>query len=274
MLPAKQAAWEKRLSEEIQWSVLEPESISSSSGATLAKQDDLSILVSGKAEKDVYTLSANSELKEITGLRLEVLPDDSLPNKGPGRAADGNFILSEIRLRVAPQAQPDESLVVELKNPTADYSQAQYEVQKSADNNAATGWAIASELGKPHQAIYEAHGKINWDGSTRVTIELDHQNGTYTLGRFRLAVTSAAQPLLRKEALPPEIAQIVQVKAEDRDQDQNDKLLTYYRTIDADSVGLTKEIKQLESLQPKQRTTGAQDLMWALINSSAFLFNR
>ena len=30
---------------------------------------------------------------------LEVLPDDSLPQFGPGRADDGNFVLSELELK-------------------------------------------------------------------------------------------------------------------------------------------------------------------------------
>ena len=33
----------------------------------------------------------------LTGLRLDVLGDDSLPHGGPGRATNGNFALSDVR---------------------------------------------------------------------------------------------------------------------------------------------------------------------------------
>ena len=35
-------------------------------------------------------------------LRLEVLPDRSLPSQGPGRAGNGNFVLSELTASVVP----------------------------------------------------------------------------------------------------------------------------------------------------------------------------
>src|SRR3712207_7146020 len=51
-----------------------------------------------------YTTLSRSEtdLKEITGIRLEVLADPRLPQNGPGRAKDGNFVLTEFELKAAP----------------------------------------------------------------------------------------------------------------------------------------------------------------------------
>jgi hypothetical protein len=42
---------------------------------------------------------AKSASTRITGVSLEVLPDDSLPQFGPGRQADANFVLSEMELK-------------------------------------------------------------------------------------------------------------------------------------------------------------------------------
>ena len=61
--------------------------------------NDGSILVGGILPGiDVYTFSVNSSATAITGFRLEVLTDPSLPANGPGRASNGNFVLTELQL--------------------------------------------------------------------------------------------------------------------------------------------------------------------------------
>jgi hypothetical protein len=45
-------------------------------------------------------------LAGITGIRLEAVEDSSLPTGGPGFAANGNFVLTEIELDAAPIPEP------------------------------------------------------------------------------------------------------------------------------------------------------------------------
>ena len=63
----------------------------------------------GRNRNGVVTISAETDLTGITGLRLEVLTDSRLPNNGPGRATDGNFVLNELELTAAPKAEPQAS---------------------------------------------------------------------------------------------------------------------------------------------------------------------
>ena len=90
------------------WTVLDPSSFISANGATLTKQGDLSILASGtNPATDTYTITARTSLTGITGIRLEVMEDASLPTDGPGRAApSGNFKLTEIGLAAESSAVP------------------------------------------------------------------------------------------------------------------------------------------------------------------------
>ena len=61
----------------------------------MTEQGDFSILLSGtNPSTDIYLVSAFTSLSGITGLRLEVLEDASLPFSGPGRARNGNFVLT------------------------------------------------------------------------------------------------------------------------------------------------------------------------------------
>jgi hypothetical protein len=95
-LAARQAEWEKTVGLPAEWTVLDPTELKSKVGATFTKQEDKSVLVSGKNGKDTYTVVAATELDGITGIRLEVFADKSLPAGGPGRAPNGNQVLNDL----------------------------------------------------------------------------------------------------------------------------------------------------------------------------------
>ncbi len=100
------------------WVVLTPQSYTSANGTTLSLLPDNSILASGfHPDTDVYTVTSVTSLTGITGIRLEVLPDASLPNNGPGRFFNGNFALTDFQAAVS--AVPAPSLVVSAPTTTA-----------------------------------------------------------------------------------------------------------------------------------------------------------
>ncbi|MHB1309313.1 MAG: DUF1549 domain-containing protein, partial [Limisphaerales bacterium] len=99
------AQWElaqqDALANDAAWTRLSPAKVESVGGAELKVREDQSVLVTGKKpDKDTYTLRFTNELAAVVGLRLEALPDDSLPSKGPGRAGNGNFVLGEVLARI------------------------------------------------------------------------------------------------------------------------------------------------------------------------------
>ncbi|QDT92135.1 DUF1553 domain-containing protein [Gimesia algae] len=102
-LAAAQQKWESALHAKPDWQTLTPLSATSSSNKTKLKiQDDQSLLASGPPSNETYTIETQVDLNTLKALRLEVLPDPSLPAQGPGRAKDGNFVLSEISLTSKP----------------------------------------------------------------------------------------------------------------------------------------------------------------------------
>lgn len=81
------------------WTELTPFFADSSGvGDTLTVLGDNSVLAGGTTPNfAVYTIQALTSLTGITGFRLEMLEDPSLPFGGPGRQpSNGNFVLSEI----------------------------------------------------------------------------------------------------------------------------------------------------------------------------------
>ena len=76
---------------------------------TLTVQGDNSVLAGGTAPATAtYTIKALTSLTGITGFRLEVMEDASLPSNGPGRQpTNGNFVLTQ--MTVDAQVVPEPS---------------------------------------------------------------------------------------------------------------------------------------------------------------------
>ena len=108
---AEVASWEaEQRATRIVWTPLDPSDLKSSGSATLTKQADFSVLSEGtRPAQETTTITARTDLRGITGVRLEVLPDDRLPSHGPGRNENGNLHLTEFRLSAAPLTAPAES---------------------------------------------------------------------------------------------------------------------------------------------------------------------
>src|SRR6185503_5186112 len=106
--------------------------------------------------KETYTIQAKSDLKSFTGFRLEALNDAELPAGGPGTAPNGNFVLTQFK--VSAGGKP-----VKLQHASADFSQDGYAVADAIDNKAKSGWAVFPQVGKAHEAVFEAASPV--DGS-------------------------------------------------------------------------------------------------------------
>jgi len=234
---AAQADWEKSALEkkagEAEWTALDPLEFNSQGGATLKKQDDKSILASGtNPVVETYTVAARTDRKNITAFRLEVLPDASFTANGPGRSINGNLMLTNVKLAVAPASEPSAAAKpIRVKAASADFSQQDFPVANAIDADPKTGWAIHPEVGKPHAAVFELENPIAGDAqsSLAVTLEFQSQFGQHQCGKFRLSVTSAKNPHA-SQGFPETIATILALAPEKREDSQRSELRKYFRT--------------------------------------------
>lgn len=256
-LAAAQTEWEKT---QVPWTILKPETIQSKEGATLTLRDDGSLLASGNnPATDTYTLTFKELPAGITAFRLEVLPDDSLPRKGPGRAGNGNFVLSE--LIIGRQSAEGQEHPVALQNASASYEQTgaaganpygKWAVAAAIDGDAkgpTWGWAVMEQVGKPQSAIFETAQDLNLEpgDSLKVSLLQNLDNPQHTIGRFRLAVTTAPRPLRATDVPPPNIAAILTIPREGRNDSQRQELSAYYRGIAPILEPARQELAALET---------------------------
>lgn len=272
-LDAKQPAWESR-QRAPEFENLTPTQFQSNMQAEFSTAADQSVAVAGANGKGTYTMTLSTPLEKITALRLELLADEKLPAGGPGRANNGNLVLSELRATAAPSSDPSASVTLAFGRAKADFGQSGYPVTSAIDGNPGSGWAVAPQFGKDHQAIFEIKDPPQFAGGTTLVVTLDHQHDdTHTIGKFRLAITGNERPL-HEPKLPDDIVAILALEPDQRDAAQATALRDHHRSSDPEWVRLTAAVKAASEQLKNVRLTGAQDLAWALINSPAFLFNR
>ncbi|HWL08898.1 MAG TPA: PSD1 and planctomycete cytochrome C domain-containing protein [Planctomicrobium sp.] len=177
----------------VQW--IDPLSVAvrSEEGMVFRQLEDGSFLAEGSLPRnDTYHVSFSTPLKEITGVQLEALTDPSLPQGGPGRAGNGNFVLTDLRLT-------SENHAVQWLHSQADHSQENFPVADAIDDNQESGWAINVRTGRlnvDRVATFLCKHQLDAENQPlTLTMQFTSQSAGYLLGRFRIRLTDA--PLMK-----------------------------------------------------------------------------
>jgi mono/diheme cytochrome c family protein len=226
-LQADVAEWERsRAARPGIWTTLDALTIVSAEGSLPTKLADGSVLFGGKRpETDTYTIVTETNLPGITAVRLEVLTDDSLPQRGPGRQDNGNLHLTEFRVQATSLVDHSATKKVSLQNPTADFDQAGWTVAMAIDGQPGTAWGIYPEVGKPHVAVFECQEPVGFAEGTALTFTLEQKHGRgHLIGRVRLSVTASPQPVRAEPALPHAVVQALATAPASRSDEQKAEL--------------------------------------------------
>jgi hypothetical protein len=157
----------------------------------LAVQDDLSVFASGpRPDKTTFTIELPGTVMNLTGLRIETIPDNRLPSKGAGRSDSGNAVLTRLRVRAGGKE-------VALSAVSADYTQEGFSPAGAIDDKPETAWAIYPDTMHPHALVVQTATPLqNAEAAPlMVTLEFQSVHAQHHLGRFRIAATSAADPV-------------------------------------------------------------------------------
>jgi hypothetical protein len=168
-------------------------------GVELTKLADGSYKATGSRSPTDYILKADTKLAGITGIMIEVMTLAEEAKFGPGRATDGNFVLTEIGLKVGAATTGANSANAKFTAADADFSQQNFEVAKAIDgkrNDGNNGWAVSPQTGQPHFAAFTLEKPVG-DAEKGVRLRVDrHQPraGGFAIGRFRMWVTTDPGP--------------------------------------------------------------------------------
>jgi Protein of unknown function (DUF1553)/Protein of unknown function (DUF1549)/Planctomycete cytochrome C len=244
------------------WTPLEPVRFTTAGGARLSLQPDRSLLASGKpAEKDTYTITLRGPLSAITALRLDALPDPSLPSQGPGRTSSGAFVLTSIAVK-------REGRPIDFSRAAADVNEDGRQAARAIDAHDRTGWGVTSdaEVAQPHFLVVALKDRLvrgapggAMAGSSKATtidVTLQFQLGELmpqaSLGRFRISATTAANPWGGLPT-PDAIKKILATGGASRTDEQRKELLSWFRplapSLDAARDRLVAIDRELEDMK-------------------------
>jgi hypothetical protein len=256
-LPGHLRAREADLSSAAVWTVL-PGQLTSAGGASIAPKPDGSFLLSGtNPEHDAFTLIATTTLGGITAIRVEALADPSLAKGGPGRASNGNFALTDLRLETSPGAD-EHWTAVPLADAHADFEQTGLTARSAIGGDGHAGWAIDPQFGHDHQAVFTcAQPCPSADGSglrLRITMRFDNNTG-HSIGRPRLSVTTAAnaQPL-DLPTIDPAIGTLLARPLTQRTPAEQDALVQWFAHLDPGWLALDQAVRAHRAQEPKAET--------------------
>ncbi len=266
-LLAHQTEWEKDLlAFEKRWEPLHPTRLVSIGGTILSADEDGSVLASGKnPDSDTYVLEAKMPLRDITGVRIEALPDLSLPGGGPGREHYGNFMIQGVTLEAGPSS--GQLSEVRFKEMATDTPPPYVYVQYLDSSKIKQVWVVEAsspDLGQRPKNSTRTDGvrgpkerlraqlllipdkplTIGEDGLLRVTIVQASEMKGMNLGRFRLSVTSATNPKFALD-IPAKLRPILSLAREKRTAEQTEELSEHYRTVEVQLEPVRKMIAEL-----------------------------
>ncbi|MFN0053451.1 MAG: PSD1 and planctomycete cytochrome C domain-containing protein [Planctomycetales bacterium] len=277
--PARLAAWEDSVRDnQPQWKIIQAAEDDTSGGQKMYRLPDGSYLCQGYAPtKHTVTVSAQTDLQNITAIRLEQLNDPNLPLGGPGRSIKGTSALTEFRAKAYPVGKPDQSVAITFVRATADANpperplEAIYAdktdkkrvtgpVEMAIDGKDETAWSIDLGPGRrnvPRKAVFVADKPFSFPEGTVVEVQLAQNHGgwnsddnqNHNLGRFRLSVTSAADPMA--DPLPAEVRRILAIPRAERTPPQVAALFSFWRTTVPEWLDANAQMEELWRRHPE-----------------------
>jgi len=244
------------------WEYVEVKEAKSKDGATLKLQDDGSILASGKNPKfDVYTITAKTKMTNITALRLEALAHPSMVKGGPGRAANGNFALSDVSAVLISEFGDAPPRKLQFKNARATFEQKGLPIKAAIDADPKSAWAIDPQFGKDHAATFELDSPAGFEGGSILTVTLKFNNNDgHSIGRPRVSITNGGEiPALTAPGVSAQVRDVLRLPASERNAEQNARLLKWARTLDGEWRALNE--KRMQHLAKAPQPTKVKALV-------------
>ncbi|MGV3774665.1 MAG: DUF1553 domain-containing protein [Verrucomicrobiales bacterium] len=158
--------WDTGFPTNLNWTSLAPSQVQYSHEPTIKTNESGQIKILTGEGKETYTIDLALKGGSLTGLKLEALPDDALPGKGPGNGADGNFVISRVTATLRPPVTDQITarfIRIEIPGKEKILSLAEAQVFQGDENIAAKGEATQSSTQFGGDAKLAIDGKTDGD---------------------------------------------------------------------------------------------------------------
>ena len=219
-------------------------------GGKLVKQPDGSFRQEGTTPTaDMYPVIFKTDARNITGIKIELIPDEKLPNRGPGLATDGTCVISEVRLYVNNKEDFEPPLErTKLILAQGDVSSEQYLPMSAIDGNEGTGWKSASGTAQRQGLVVITEKPVDFAGTTWIKVIISQQHGSSAnIGRFRMLVRTGRD---LGETLGAGITEALALAPDNRTPEQRRKLVEFLLEEDEMGAKLLRELKTLKQEAP------------------------
>jgi hypothetical protein len=230
-----------------EWTRLRPTHATSETPVLTIEADD-SVFASGDFTKnDTYKLKFASVPKGTQSIRLQVLPDDRLPARGPGTVSyegpEGDFFLSSFKVRAGGRD-------VKITTATQSFASGGNTAEKAIDNDLQSGWSINGGQGRAHDAVFHLAEDVEGDVEIELVCERYYAAG---IGRFRLWVNS--DPESPAPSAANDLYLAFKNQGGDRQSKTREQLLAQFVKVAPELEGARAEIQMLLDSMPKIPTT-------------------
>jgi len=255
-LAAGQAKWEEESRTDLNWQVLKPENAATKTGVGTSILEDGSVRLARGSKAETITLAAKVDGLAVKAVRIEVLSDEKIGKNGPG-FAEGNFVLSGVKLTQSSDEKDAKAMPIELVAAVADYSQPDFPAESLLNNKDPKnkGWAVGGRVGESHALTLVLKQPLDLLAGVKLAVSLEHQfaQPNFVIGRVRLSVTDR-EGAAAAGRVSPGIVEVLKIPAAERTKEQLDKLRDHYLAIAPELVPLRKQLadkqKQLADLKP------------------------
>ena len=282
-LIAREAEWEKEMlrryeAGELRWRYQRPAAATSTAAVSLTIYNDeevestfqdgasissdrkpgLGLIVAGGPNPDnaTYSITLKSGEGTWTALAVEVVQDESLPGVRMARGAD-RLVLTEVEAEVSAGGKPPwRTLDFALATSNAEFPAAEHPAMAAIDADPKTGWGMNTygHSGNLMLALrFREKLRTGAGAVLRVRLRHDSEYRRATIGRFRLALSSAEyswpQPGDPAATGPGGLSRVLvsglQAPPIDRTEEHWNALLDYQRWTSADAQPQLEEVSRL-----------------------------
>jgi len=230
------------------WSRVRPAHFTAEGGAPLRRLEDDSLLAGKGAPMETYRVRLPASRKPIAAVRLRLIPHPSLPKNGPGRAGNGNIVLTRVEFRRGGKpGKPDSGSPVTVARAEHDHAQPGFSAAHTIDDDPDTGWAInvgrgaapGVKMNAEHEARYVFAEPV--PAGEPVEVVLRHEkNPQYNIGRFALETSpTAPRPVTEEKHL-----EILSIAPKDRTKEQQKRVVAEFEKVDAEKRAAEAEVEE------------------------------